>query len=629
MEWVDLFGKNEYFCLTCSYTRGDSYGQKHKIDSFDLKIMRKSGKAFFHILLFSLFLNEGASATIFVPADGGLPAKKDSAAKKQDSHKAKTDNSDQQQLLIQPIIRAGVGMLSYIGNVKSGSGTTNIQSPANGRVGFDLGLTQKLSPVTEFSLEFLYGNLAETERTINANWNFQSNIAGGGINLLFKILPKQQVTPYVIIGVESFEFLSRADIYDQYGNEYYSWSDGSLRSLPQSSPDAAQAKILNQSYNYSTDIRSLNLDGSGTYSQQTFAVPVGIGFMFRVGTRADFMIGTTLHYTFTDHIDGLTPQVQGPLQGTLSHDMFLFSYVSLRFNLTRDHPKSHRYDNVVFDPSLLKDTVHMANPGTFDTSDANLQIQYEHEMDSTGKYGRHTVDPFSWKVTNPVAEQPERPVKPSKTKPVAITPPSSNNTSSEGVIFKIQLLATYVPLAEGITFAGINDKASVDVDKGLYRYTTGNMSSYSDAVKYLNQLKALGYTDAFIRATKDGKNITIGQATATNGANAPKAANGTGSAAAIAQAIGTGLVYKIQLGVFGNIAPDQHFMSVLNQFQDLKIVKDNAGLSHYLVGSYSDFKSANAARDQAKAGGIKDVCVMAFSNGHYISNTQAQSMEKK
>jgi hypothetical protein len=453
--------------------------------------------------------------------------------------------------------------------------------------------------------------------------------------LLFKILPKQDVTPYVIIGVESYEFLSRADIYDQYGNQYYSWSDGTLRSIPQGASNQASAKILSNDYSYETDVRSLNLDGSGKYSQQTFAVPVGVGFMFRVGTRADFMVGTTLHYTFTDHIDGLTPQVSGPLKGTLSNDMFMFTYVTLRFNLTRDHPKTHRFENAQFD---LSDTVHPYVAGQFDTTDDVLQRQYLLYMDSTGEYGQRQVDPFHWKRATPIAEQQETPPVAKvnkKSKPenqnggnnTQVTP--SNPTTPPGnVIYKVQLLATYIPLAEGITFAGINDKASVDVDKGLYRYTTGNFTNFADAVKYLNQLKAIGYTDAFIRATSNGKNITIAQAAASASSNSGGAPR-TGSAAAIAQAVGSGLVYKIQLGVFGTAAPDQNFMSTLNQFKDLKIVKDNSGLSHYLVGSYTSFKDANAARDQAKQGGIKDVCVMAFNNGHYISNAQAVSLEKK
>jgi len=85
-------------------------------------------------------------------------------------------SKDTTTLIIHPIIRLGVGMLSYIGNVKQ-MRYNQYSKPASGRVGYDLGLTQKLSPVTEFSLEFLYGNVAETQYTPPAYWNFQSTLA--------------------------------------------------------------------------------------------------------------------------------------------------------------------------------------------------------------------------------------------------------------------------------------------------------------------------------------------------------------------------------------------------------------------------------------------------------------------
>lgn len=581
--------------------------------------MQKLGKVFFQILLLTLFLNEGVSAASLVCPGDSTKTKKGPSAKA-----AKADNSEDQPLILHPIVRLGTGVLSYIGNAKTGTGNSIIQSPASGRIGYELGIAQKLTPVTEFNLYFLYGNLAVTDRTPTVDWNFQSTIAGGGINLLFKFLPKQEVTPYAILGVESYEFFSRADIYDKNGFQYYNWTDGTLRSLPQTSPNAATAKVLYQSYNYSTDIRSMNLDGSGKYTQQTFAIPIGVGFMFHLGTRADFMIGTTLHYTFTDHIDGLTPQVKGALKGNITNDMFVMTYASVRFNLTRDHPKTHRYDDIDKDPYLTKDTVHPNQPGKFDTSLYALQHNYEMYTDSTGRFGKRQVDPFHWKVANAVPDNSGP-----KTVGTKVTPANSTNANSDAVIYKIQLLATYVKLAEGITFAGINDRASVDVDRGMYRYTTGNFTDYNEAVKYYNQLRAIGYTDAFIRATKNGKDISPNGGHPASNTATTAAATKTPSANSWVDKLGTGLVFKLQLGVFGAVAPDQAFMSTLNQFKDVVIIKDNAGLTHYLVGGYKDFASATAARDQLKTGGVKDACVMAFNNGRYISNADAIAMQKK
>ncbi len=602
--------------------------------------MQKLGKVFFRILLLAFLLSSVTSATLFAQTKDSTKHHSKSASKaaKNNGSKASADNSADQPLLIHPIIRLGTGVLSYIGNAKPGTGTTTIQNPASGRIGYELALAQKLSPVTEFNLYFLYGNLSVTERTSTVDWNFQSTIAGGGINILFKLLPKKEVTPFALLGVESYEFFSRADVYDAYGNQYYNWTDGSLRSLPQTAPNAAAAKILYQDYSYETDIRSLNLDGSGKYTQQTFAIPVGIGIMMHVGTRADFMVGTTLHYTFTDHIDGLTPQNQGVLKGDISHDMFLMSYVSIRFNLTRDHPKTHRYDNIDNDPYIMKDTVHPFAEGKFDTSAAARQREYEMYMDSTGKFGKVQVDPFSWKVKNAVPPTNTGVKATTSTIPSKVTPANSSNTNTDAVVYKVQLLATYVKLAEGITFAGINDKAAVIVDKGMYRYSTGNFTNFNDAAKYLNQLKGIGYSDAFITATQNGKFVTVSQGTGAAKTTTATANNTTSKATSTAATpavnswvdkLGTGLVFKLQLGVFGATAPDAAFMSRLSQFKDVIVIKDNAGLSHYLVGGYKDFTSATTARDQMKTSGVKDACVMAFNNGRYISNADAINMQKK
>lgn len=599
--------------------------------------MQKLGRVFFRTLLVSLCISEGVTAASFAGPKDSLAAKKSQSAKPSNSNgsDANAQKSPEQPLVLRPILGLGTGVLSYIGNAKQ-NGTSIIQSPAAGRIGYMLSIAQPLSPVTEFSLNFMYGNVAVTDRTPAADWNFQSTLTGGGINVVFNILPKQDLTPYILVGVESYEFLSRADIYSSSGYQYYNWTDGTLRSLPQSSPNAATATILNQSYNYSTDIRSLNLDGSGNYTQQTFAIPVGIGFKFRIAHRADFMVGTTIHYTFTDHIDGLTPQVSGPLKGSLSNDMFVMTYAMVRINLTREHPKTHRYDDIDKDPYLTKDTVHAAPTGKFDTSLYALQHQYEMYMDSTGKYGKVQVDPFHWKIANATPDN-SNPRTYSNVK-TPVTPANTANTSPDAVIYKIQLLATFVKLAEGITFAGINDKASVDQDnRGMYRYTTGNFTSYTEAVSYLNKLKGIGYSDAFIRATKNGKDLNVNGGNPTSKGGAPAATNTSTAAASTskpsanswADKLGTGLVYKLQLGVFGTTAPDQNFMSTLNQFKDVVIIKDNAGLNHYLVGSYSDFAGATAARDQLKTGGIKDACVMAFNNGRYISNNDAQNLQKK
>jgi hypothetical protein len=605
--------------------------------------MQKLGKISFRTLLLFLFLSNGNSTSVSAQYLDKMPA----------------SDTTGKQLVIQPTIGVGIGMLSYIGNVQSSSG--NIQNPSNGRVGYTLSISQRLSSVVDFSLNFLYGTVAQNEQTTSAYWNFQSSIAGGGINLMFKVLPKQDICPYFIVGVESYEFQSRADIYDPYGNEYYSWTDGTLRSEPENSAEASSAKILTPDYAYATDIRQLNIAGQGSYTQQTFAVPVGLGFMFRVTEKASFMVGTTVHYAFTSNIDGLTPQTTGPLK----NDMFAYTYATLRFNLTRSHPRVRDEYNPL-DATMLEDTVHPDVPKTFDTSEAALQMQYERAHDTTGKYSQHIVDSFHWHDPswNGTGAPPPPTVVAANNNgtnsPAGNNNAASNNNtgndnntgnnnannnsssgnlanstnaSSDGVVYKVQILSTKNRLAEGISFAGITDKASIVQEDGMYKYTTGNFSQYNDAEKYLTQLKTIGYSDAFIKATKNGKDVAMpshgqGEGAATNnGGEAPVANNNSSAGAATNSATKSGLVFSVQYGVF-SATPDQAFMNMFKKLPNGTVVKDNSGLNHYMAGSYSDLQSAQAAQGKAKAAGQTTV-IKAVNNGQIISMDDAKNLLKK
>ncbi len=42
---------------------------------------------------------------------------------------------------------------------------------------------------------------------------------------------------------------------------------------------------------------------------------------------------------------------------------------------------------------------------------------------------------------------------------------------------------------------------------GLYRYSIGNFSTYTGAVKVRNKIRARGFRDAFVVGYKDGKRI--------------------------------------------------------------------------------------------------------------------------
>ena len=56
--------------------------------------------------------------------------------------------------------------------------------------------------------------------------------------------------PYIHVGLESIEFLSKTDLQDANGNTYHYWSDGSIKDLAENDPNADNAIDLVRDYTY-------------------------------------------------------------------------------------------------------------------------------------------------------------------------------------------------------------------------------------------------------------------------------------------------------------------------------------------------------------------------------------------
>ncbi len=557
---------------------------------------------------------------------------------------------------LKPTIGVGIGMLSYFGNVKMVN--SYAQNPTTSRLGYDLVFAQKINKHFEFNLYALIGSLGEYERSPTYNWNFQSQIEGGGIHIMYKILPDKDISPYFILGIESYEFLSTTDLHDQYGNKYYYWSDGSVRSLPQTASNASTATVLNPDFTYETDIRSLNLDGSGKYSEQTFAIPIGVGFMIHVNKKADFTIGTTLHYTFTDHIDGLTPGVSGPLHGTTRNDMFLMTAVGLRYDLTSARATrgpgeidDSRYDTVKLDASLIIDTVHeYAMNDTTTISDSLRHLQYLMYMDSTGQFAKVVYDS-------------------------SMIPGARNAYNNPGPKYSIEIgrYSKGVPAADMDKILSVSDVKSTMLKDSTSVYTAGEYVDFDAAKKRQEQLAKQGITDTKIvyrkgddfvatdkavsnpangahtvpvihtnstsvatdkGATSDkgattDKAITTDKGTTTDkGATTDKTATSDkgavtdkGTTTDKAASTETGeIVYRVQLGAYRHkLSSTRIFTSVKNLVE----VRTENGYFTYSAGSFTNYKDATVYKTELVTAGFSDAFIKAYLHGKRIALSSA------
>ncbi len=236
--------------------------------------------------------------------------------------------------VFKPALGLGTGMFSFYGDLYD----KHFQAPMVSRIGYDLNVSQRFNDYLQFNFYVLFGKLGANERFApnNRNLNFESQIRVGGLNLTYNFdhfLPKKRdASPYISLGIESFEFLSKTDLYDQYGNKYYYWSDGSTRNIDESAPNAFMAVEIKRDYTYESDIRTLNIDGFGKYPERSWSIPVGAGALFKINDYLTFKIGATMHFTFTDYMDGVSNESVGNRVGKKSNDKFMMTSCSLHYN---------------------------------------------------------------------------------------------------------------------------------------------------------------------------------------------------------------------------------------------------------------------------------------------------------
>ncbi|HET6989733.1 MAG TPA: hypothetical protein VFJ43_00340, partial [Bacteroidia bacterium] len=115
--------------------------------------------------------------------------------------------------VFKPTLGLGTGMLSYYGDLYQ----KHLVNPQVSRVGFELSLNQPINPYLRFGFYTMFGKLGANERLIYRNLNFESQIRVGGVHLEYNfanfIKPAKIIHPWISAGFESFEFLTKTDLY--------------------------------------------------------------------------------------------------------------------------------------------------------------------------------------------------------------------------------------------------------------------------------------------------------------------------------------------------------------------------------------------------------------------------------
>jgi hypothetical protein len=242
----------------------------------------------------------------------------------------------------------------------------------------------------------------------------------------------------------------------------------------------------------------------------------------------------------------------------------------------------------------------------------------------------------------------------SNSKSSTILPVALKNPS--GLVYRVQVGAFSKPIPSNLFKEFTPVSGEKLNEKGFTRYLAGYFNSSAKVVLARDQIKALGYADAFAVAYCDGNRITLAEARLleASGACIPKGENelnleileniateillddtlknqvlsdysyNAAPGAARAEPIekNLGLFYTVQIGVFNRPVSD----STIFYVDQLLTIRLPNGQIRYSSGMFNSIDSAIIKKQLVIAKGAKDAFVTAYYNGNRIALEEAKKL---
>ncbi len=426
-----------------------------------------------------------------------------------------------------PTLGLGIGVFSFRGDVYENK--RRLQSPAISRIAYELYLSQAINDNLSVNFNVLFGTMGSSVRFGDggvSNANFESEIRALSVVGMYEFghLFKggHIINPYVTIGLESFEFSSKSDLFDGSGNRYYYWEDGSIRSLSEFDANAANAVILQRDFTYETDLREENVDLYGKYSEKSFAIPVGIGAEFPLNDFLKWKLSTVFHITFTDYIDGVVRSSNKP--DITDNDFFLFTSCGLSYNFgllggAGSQSEDDSYGEGVDFLALMTDD--MDEDGVMDIWDECQGTPYGVDVDTLGcpfdddndgipnyrdreKFSREgaIVDVYGVELTDSVlAYEYDRYVN---YIPDMQDWEKQDEQTDTDKLYTVHI-GTFnkgVPAEMLTKFLSIHDISGTNISDSTSMYTAGSFNNIQEANKRRNELVASGIKNAKVKIVK-------------------------------------------------------------------------------------------------------------------------------
>lgn len=559
------------------------------------------------------------------------------------------------QIKFKPRIGLGVGMMTFYGDVSNNHVGFH---PTVSRVGYDLSVQNELTDWLDLKFYMMWGTVGSNERSLERNVNFQSDITTGGFifNYNFQNFLKRDriLNPFIGVGIESVEFLSKTDLKDANGNYYHYWDDGTIRTLPQDDPFASTAQQIYRDYSYETDLRELNTDGLGDYTERTFAIPIQVGANLHLGERVKFRVGSSLHLTFTDNIDNVSGVSTGQAAGTPGKDKFLYTSFALTYDLKIDKDKKFDdEDGIEFGPEdCFADEFDEDSDGVADhcdechktlaehapvdsvgcpldsdndlvpdymdkeidspegsivdedgiaLDDEDFLKRYNQYMDSTGAYNDFEADTLA-PIQGTIREK--KPKDPETGDPENPDGPDTEDKLKEGqhlvVIGGDTLTIDPEKYAELLSWPGLQE-IEINGQKAL----VVKADDKEEAQKILNKMIELG-----IIKPEDGKIVKVEEDPDNPGSFVFKEVPLDDNITTVAE-FPEGTVFRVQLGAYRN----KLSKNVYGNVNDLVVIPGTDGLTRYYTGAFDSPQDAVGLKIKMLEDGFDGAFIVAYKDG--------------
>ncbi len=220
-----------------------------------------------------------------------------------------------------------------------------------------------------------------------------------------------------------------------------------------------------------------------------------------------------------------------------------------------------------------------------------------------------------------------------------------NTALPEGIVYKVQVGAFRKDIPQNLysQFAPVSGEKSAS---GLTRYAVGLFKAFTSANLAKNEVRSMGYKDAFVVAYKNGVRIPLyeareesrNQGTESLAENAvrseevridepsegeidtvPETNANVDAERAIPLEMDwsqtSGSYYTVQVGVYSK----QVNIDQLPGVNEVMVEQINEGLFRYTSGKFTQLEAVNAAKDRIRASGIQDAFITAYKDGQKVA----------